>query len=160
MHGGLDRITAVTRWGRMVVIAILLMVSLVGVSPLPVGAIPAEQSSPAANLAARLVAPDPNGEISIYPQPDTRQPRLGYGRNGDQVTVLERIGRNDGTTWHRIQFLAPSQAQGWVQGEYLSIPDQHQGQRNQSRPESGGYLGQQGQSSWSSSTQPNQSQFR
>lgn len=99
------------------------------------------QSNQAMSQPASLVAPDPEMEINIYPQPDTRKSRIGYGLNGDAVRVLEQTGSNGGTVWNRIQFEQTPDSEGWVQLEYLSIqsPDQ-QVQGNQPRSP-GGYMG-------------------
>lgn len=72
-------------------------------------------------ISASLIAPAPDMKIAIYPQPNTRQPRIGYGLNGDPVIVVEQTGSNDGTTWNRVQFEGSPDAEGWVQMEYLSI---------------------------------------
>ncbi len=112
-----------------------LMAMIVGlwvwaIAPLPMMAQSiASPGNQALNLSASLVAPDPDMEIAIYPQPNTRRPRIGFGLNGDPVTVVEQTGSNGGVTWNRIQFEGADDAEGWVQLEYLSIqseapPDQ------------------------------------
>ncbi|MGP1386572.1 MAG: SH3 domain-containing protein [Thainema sp.] len=97
------------------------------------------QSNQAIHQPASLVAPDPEMEINIYPKPDTRTARVGFGLSGDPVTVLEQVGSNSGTTWNRIQFEGATEAAGWVQLDYLSL--QSSDQQGQSNPASGGYLG-------------------
>lgn len=99
------------------------------------------QSNQAMSQPASLVAPDPEMEIDIYPQPNTGEPRVGYGMNGDAVRVLEQTGSNGGTVWNHIQFENAPDSEGWVQLEYLSIAStDRQEPRSQSRP-SGGYMG-------------------
>ncbi|MEM9217532.1 MAG: hypothetical protein AAGD25_24725 [Cyanobacteria bacterium P01_F01_bin.150] len=48
--------------------------------------------------SATPIAPKPDYKISIYPQPDQRKRRIGYGKGGDTVTSLEQVGSNQGTT--------------------------------------------------------------
>lgn len=88
-------------------------------------------SNQAMALSASLVAPDPAMEIPIYPEPSQRQPRIGYGLNGDPVTVVEQTGSNDGTTWNRVQFKGAEDAEGWVQSEFLAIQQQASPQATQ-----------------------------
>lgn len=104
----------------------------------------AYQGNQAMGQPASLVAPDPKLEINIYPQPNTRKPRVGFGVNGDPVVVLEQTGSNGGTIWNRIQFADAPDSEGWVQLEYLSIAStDSQAQGNQSNPRLGGYMGNQ-----------------
>jgi len=122
------------------------------------------QGNQAMGISASLVAPDPDMEIDIYPQPNTRKPRIGYGINGDPVVVLEQTGSNTGTTWNRIQFEGAEDAEGWVQLEYLSIQistQQDQGYQSNANPDR--YMGnrssrQQQQSSLQDKYQRNQQQ--
>ncbi|MEO0536993.1 MAG: hypothetical protein AAF215_24430 [Cyanobacteria bacterium P01_A01_bin.123] len=79
------------------------------------------QGNQAINQPARLVSPEPETEIAIYPKPEPRQRRIGYGIGGDRVTVLEQVGSNQGTTWNHIRFDAPPYAEGWVQEEFVSF---------------------------------------
>ncbi|MEO1349987.1 MAG: hypothetical protein AAFW84_14485, partial [Cyanobacteria bacterium J06635_15] len=50
------------------------------------------QGNQAINQPATLVSPEPTTEIAIYPKPEPRQRRSGYGIGGDRVTVLEQVG--------------------------------------------------------------------
>lgn len=117
------------------------------------------QGNQAMHQLASLVAPDPDMEINIYPQPNTRKPRVGYGINGDAVTVVEQTGSNGGTTWNRIQFEGSPESAGWVQLEYLSIQPAHQQEQgNSSNPQPDTYLGNQSSSQDASSSRQQQYQ--
>jgi hypothetical protein len=70
---------------------------------------------------AALSADSPNFEISVYPQPDTKLDRLGYGLAGDEVTILEQMARNRGFSWYRVRFENPSSTEGWIEGKYLTF---------------------------------------
>lgn len=74
-----------------------------------------------ARKPAALVAPEPDTKISIYPNPETGQSQVGFGKSGDAVTVLEQIGSNQNTTWNRVRFDSPPYAEGWVQDEFVSL---------------------------------------
>lgn len=96
-------------------------------------------------IPASLIAPDADMKIAIYPQPNTRQPRIGYGLNGDPVIVVEQTGSNDGTTWNRVQFEGSPDAEGWVQMEYLSIqPAESPPSTSQANGQPDRYLGNRG----------------
>lgn len=96
----------------------------------------------ALNRPAVLVAPEPDVEIAVYLRPETGKKRVGYGVNGDSVTVLEQVGDNQSTTWNHIRFANPPYAEGWVQEEFVSqsaaaTPNQSQAVTAESNP----YLG-------------------
>lgn len=112
------------------------------------------QSNQAIQQPARLVAPEPDAKIAIYPQPDTRKRRIGYGMGGDAVTVLEQVGSNQGVTWHRIRFdndaANDAAAEGWVQGAFLLLQTASEPSRQGAQTADSGnrYLGGQAQSSY------------
>ena len=78
------------------------------------------QSNQSMHQSALLVAPDPRDRISVYPQPNTRHRRVGYGMSGDQVTILEQVGSNDGYTWNYVKFDAPPYLKGWIREDAIS----------------------------------------
>lgn len=73
--------------------------------------------------SASLVAPDPEVKIEVYLQPEANKKKVGYGVNGDAVTVLEQVSGNQSVVWNHIRFEGPSsaeeQAEGWVQSSFL-----------------------------------------
>jgi len=71
------------------------------------------------NQPSVLVAPEPNFEIDVYPKPGTDKQRVGYGVGGDQVTVLEQVGSNEGYTWNYVQFAGASALKGWIREEFV-----------------------------------------
>ncbi len=91
------------------------------------------------NRPASLVAPEPDAEIAVYPQPEAGQRQVGYGANGDAVTILEQVSDNQSTTWNHIRFDNPPYAEGWVQSEFILTTDAT-GQSQQSA-EGNRYLG-------------------
>ncbi len=97
------------------------------------------QGNQSIDRPASLVAPEPDVEIAVYPQPDAGQRRVGYGANGDAVTILEQVSDNQSTTWNHIRFDNPPYAEGWVQAEFVLIADAN-GQSQQTA-EGNRYLG-------------------
>ncbi|MEM7064635.1 MAG: hypothetical protein AAF572_15930 [Cyanobacteria bacterium P01_B01_bin.77] len=91
---------------------------------------------------ATLVTPKLDDKISIYSQPNTRKRRIGYGIEGDTVTVLEKVGSNAGITWNHIRFDNPPYADGWVQDKFLLLPTNTQKQQPSGR-NGNRYLGNQ-----------------
>lgn len=79
------------------------------------------QGNQALQQPATLIAPKPSDKISIYPQPDRRKRRIGYGMGGDAVTILEQVGSNQGVAWHHIRVDAPPYTDGWVQEKFLLL---------------------------------------
>lgn len=99
------------------------------------------QGNQSINQPASLVAPEPDAEIAVYPQPEAGQRQVGYGANGDAVTILEQVSDNQSTTWSHIHFDNPPHAEGWVQAEFVLTADAN----GQSQRTAGGnrYLGNQ-----------------
>lgn len=80
------------------------------------------------NQSVTLIAPEPNFKIGIYTRPDVKQPRVGYAKEGDRVTVLEQVGSNQGYTWDRVKFDDASKsrtAEGWIRSDYISFQSQN-----------------------------------
>ncbi|MBD2460953.1 hypothetical protein H6G89_07840 [Oscillatoria sp. FACHB-1407] len=78
-------------------------------------------SNQAMHQSALLIAPDPDAQINVYPRPDTRKRRVGYGMSGDRVTVLEQVGSNEGLTWNRVEFEAAPHLKGWVREDFIRL---------------------------------------
>jgi hypothetical protein len=103
---------------------ILVAVVMVVVLMLPIPAIAAgNQSNQGMRRSAMLVAPDLKTKISVYPEPTTKKRRVGFGKSGDRVTVVEQVGSNDGYTWNRVQFEASPDSEGWVRGDFVALQD-------------------------------------
>ncbi len=94
------------------------------------------------NQSAMLVAPEKDFQIAIYAQPNAQQQRIGYGLSGDRLRLLQQVGSNTGKIWNLVRFENPPYAEGWVSGEYLSIPKSIQNPNNPAqKKEVNGYLG-------------------
>ena len=63
---------------------------------------------------AALVSSKPNARIAIYLRPDEEENRVGYGIDGDSVTVIEQTSDNQNKVWNHIRFDNPPYAEGWV----------------------------------------------
>jgi hypothetical protein len=78
--------------------------------------------------AAQLVAPEPDGRITVYLRPEAGKAKAGYGVSGDTVTVLEHVSDNQSVTWNHIRFEAPPYAEGWVQDSFIALRELAGGQ--------------------------------
>lgn len=106
---------------------------------------------------AVLVAPEPDAEIAVYLRPEANKQKVGYGVNGDAVTVLEQVGDNQSLTWNHIRFDNPPYAEGWVQEAFLSPSATATPNQSQTLTGSNPYLGNRQSSQQSSQTnQPSQ----
>lgn len=101
-------------------LSLIIMFTVLVALPTP-GRAANNQGNQALQQSATLIAPKPSDKISIYPQPDRRKRRIGYGMGGDAVTVLEQVGSNQGVTWHHIRVDAPPYTNGWVQENFLLL---------------------------------------
>ena len=116
------------------VLTALILVMLIAI-PAP-GWAARQASNQAINQSASLVAPEPDAKITIYLRPDANRQRVGYGVNGDTVTVLEQVSDNQSVIWNHVRFDDAAEAEGWVQAEFLSLaaadgPGQNQSQSQQ-----------------------------
>jgi hypothetical protein len=104
---------------RTLVLLLVLLIALwtLGGSALAAG----KQSNQGLDRLATLTADSPNFEISVYPQPDRKLDRLGYGLSGDTVTILEQMSVNRVFSWYRIRFDNPATTEGWIEGKYLTF---------------------------------------
>jgi hypothetical protein len=98
------------------------------------------QSNQGSDRPAALTADSPNFEISVYPKPDPKLDRLGYGLAGDEVTILEQTGTNRGFSWYRVRFDNTSRTEGWIEGKYLTFINSDGGAPD-STPAKNRYLG-------------------
>ena len=73
---------------------------------------------------AVLTASSPNFEINLYPKPDSKSERLGYGLSADKVIILQQMSTNGGYSWYRVRFDNPPYAEGWIRGDYLKFINQ------------------------------------
>lgn len=76
--------------------------------------------------AVTLVAPQAKAPIPIYLRPAPNQPNVGYGVNGDAVTVMEQVASflpeaDPSTAWNHIRLERDPYTEGWVQGKFLSL---------------------------------------
>lgn len=119
---------------RLLSVLVLAVVALAisVVSPAPSWAADYSRNQ-ALDQPASLVAPEPDAKITVYLRPEASKSRVGYGANGDAVTVLEQVSDNQSVTWNHIRFDNPPYAEGWVQEEFMLLkggdaPDQSQRQ--------------------------------
>lgn len=81
------------------------------------------QSNQEMNQPAMLIAPDPEFQINVYPKPDTRKRRIGYGLGGDSVTVIEQVGSNEGHFWNYVKFDKSPQLEGWIREDFIAVQE-------------------------------------
>ncbi|MEM9804220.1 MAG: hypothetical protein AAF959_02985 [Cyanobacteria bacterium P01_D01_bin.56] len=84
--------------------------------------------SPSTPQTATLTGPQADAPIPLSLRPAANQPNVGYGMNGDSVTVLEQLASflpeaDPSTTWNHIRLIEAPYTEGWVQGRFLSIED-------------------------------------
>ena len=77
---------------------------------------------------ATLVGPKARAPIPLYLRPAPNQPNVGYGVNGDSVTVMEQLASflpeaDQSTAWNHIRLDNEPYTEGWVQGKFLLILD-------------------------------------
>lgn len=78
-------------------------------------------SNQAINQPASLVASEPDAKIAVYLRPEANRQRVGYGVNGDTVTVLEQVSDHQSVVWNHVRFDDAAAAEGWVQAEFLLL---------------------------------------
>ncbi|MGC1306423.1 MAG: SH3 domain-containing protein [Phormidesmis sp.] len=134
---------------RLLSIFVLAVVTLAVLltSPLPSWAAD-RPGNQAMDQPASLVGPKPDAKITVYLRPEASESHVGYGVNGDAVTVLEQVSDNQSVIWNHIRFDSPSHAEGWVQAAFISLKadtpgqSQRQSQRqSQQMAEGDSYLG-------------------
>lgn len=77
---------------------------------------------------ATLVGPREKVPIPLYLRPAPHQPNVGYGINGDAVTVMEQLASflpeaDRDTAWNHIRLEHEPYTEGWVQGKFLSMAE-------------------------------------
>ncbi|MGD1951208.1 MAG: hypothetical protein ACFB14_16380 [Leptolyngbyaceae cyanobacterium] len=82
------------------------------------------QGSQQIEQSATLVALRARAPIPIYLRPAPNQPNVGYGVNGDAVTVIERLASfwpeaDESNAWNHIRLEHEPYTEGWVQGKFL-----------------------------------------
>lgn len=82
--------------------------------------------SQAVDQSATLVGPRAKAPIPLYLRPAPNQPNVGYGINGDAVTVTERLASflpeaDENTAWNHIRLNNEPYTEGWVQGKFLAV---------------------------------------
>lgn len=107
---------------KLAIAAICLLTAVVLVPSWAV----ALQDNQSINQAATLVGPREKSPIPIYLRPAPNQPNVGYGINGDAVTVTEQMASflpeaDPSTTWNHIRLDNEPYTEGWVQGKFLSL---------------------------------------
>lgn len=73
-----------------------------------------------------LTGPKTDAPIPIYLRPAANQPNVGYGMNGDAVSVLEEFGDylmegDRAATWSHIRLESSPYTEGWVRGTSLLL---------------------------------------
>ena len=126
----------------MITIAVVAVVSVFDFTSLALGGEsqnhhPNHQGS---DRLGTLTAPSPNFEISLYPKPDPKLERLGYGLAGDRVTILQQMASNPKLSWYRVKFNNSPDVEGWIKGDYLIFINQ-ENNSSLSIPNKNRYLG-------------------
>ena len=108
------------------VICVAILLNLV-VFPEPSWAVEL-QGSQSVGKTATLVGPKVRAPIPLYLRPAPNQPNVGYGVNGDSVTVMEQLASflpeaDQSTAWNHIRLDNEPYTEGWVQGKFLLILD-------------------------------------
>lgn len=102
----------------------LLVLSTSNFSP-AIAASASLQKESTAEQTATLIGPKADAPIPIYLRPAANQPNVGYGRNGDTVSVLEEFGDflieenrvgDRAATWSHIRLENQPYTEGWVRG--------------------------------------------
>ncbi|NCJ05619.1 hypothetical protein GS597_03665 [Synechococcales cyanobacterium C] len=124
--------------------AILLIAAIAALSFGSVGWAADNSGNQAINQPAYLTAPNSESEIAIYQQPGTRQPQSGSGTSGDRITILDQVSSNQGKVWNRIRLEKSPQDEGWVQEDFVSLPEtpNQAPVKKQSRSQNAPYSGQ------------------
>ncbi len=86
---------------------------------------PSPQASPTAKTTtsaseAVLTATNPKSQINFRSTPSTSSKRLGYGKVGERVQVIEQKAGADGYTWYKVRF-PRSGAQGWIRKDFIKV---------------------------------------
>ncbi|MEO1619964.1 MAG: hypothetical protein AAFU53_02905 [Cyanobacteria bacterium J06632_3] len=111
---------------RRLLQAIVLFALILGVVLLAPGdswaaALNNQGQNQALNESAILTAPEPDAKITVYLQPEANEKKVGYGVNGDVVTILEQVSDNHSLIWNHIRFDNPPYAEGWLQETFLTL---------------------------------------
>ncbi|ESA33365.1 hypothetical protein N836_22010 [Leptolyngbya sp. Heron Island J] len=74
------------------------------------------------------MGPKARAPIPIYLRPAPNQPNVGYGVNGDSVTIMEQLASflpeaDQSTAWNHIRLDNEPYTEGWVQGKFLLMLD-------------------------------------
>ncbi|MEO0869781.1 MAG: hypothetical protein AAFY17_15355 [Cyanobacteria bacterium J06642_11] len=77
---------------------------------------------------ATLIGPRADAPIPLSLRPAANQPNVGYGMNGDSVTVIEQLASflpeaDPSTTWNHIRLNVEPYTVGWVQGKFLDVDE-------------------------------------
>lgn len=111
----------------MSIIMLIQLLAIVTVAVLTVLVVPVQattnQSNQDMNRLALLIAPDPDFQINVYPKPSTGKQRIGYGSDGDVVTVIEQVGSNQGYTWDYVRFEKSPQLEGWIREDFVVVQE-------------------------------------
>ena len=92
--------------------------------PSPSGS-PSPKASPTAKTTtsaseAVLTATNPKSQINFRSTPSTSSKRLGYGKVGERVQVIEQKAGADGSTWYKVRF-PRSGTQGWIRKDFIKV---------------------------------------
>lgn len=72
---------------------------------------------------AQLVTQAEGSQVNLRSQPTTQSNAQGYGRGGDQITLLRLAEGEGGFSWYYVTF-AQSEAKGWVRGDFIDTTGQ------------------------------------
>jgi uncharacterized protein YgiM (DUF1202 family) len=66
------------------------------------------------------MATNPKSQINLRSTPSTSSKRLGYGKVGERVQVVEQKAGADGYTWYKVRF-PRSGTQGWIRKDFIKV---------------------------------------
>ena len=121
---GLASMTINRQLCKAVMVVAFVFVSMI-ILPIPSWAVEL-QGSQQIEQSATLVGPRAKAPIPIYLRPAPNQPNVGYGINGDVVTVMERLASflpeaDESSAWNHIRLEHEPYTEGWVQGKFLLL---------------------------------------
>ncbi len=116
-----------TKQPKCIGVVVSIMVLLVVIVSYPLTSWAGDQPG-SQGMTATLTGPRVDAPIPLSLRPAANQPNVGYGMNGDSVTVLEQLASflpeaDPSTTWSHVRLNDEPYTEGWVQGRFLSMND-------------------------------------
>lgn len=120
---------SMTKSQKFISVAVAAVLSCAVTLGFPFNSWAVEQlGSPSIAQTATLTGPKADAPIPLSLRPAANQPNVGYGMNGDSVTVLEQLASflpeaDPSTTWNHVRLNEAPYTEGWVQGRFLLTED-------------------------------------